>query len=161
MHMHLVEPPIFFGISSIHIRELVKEFGIPPNYNTGNGTPSTLKTRQITPWLVFTMVFADVAVGLTCQSAGPTCQPPTLSFLSSSLSNAFLCSGTASAALPPQPSSASAHRRRVPALRPQRGHGGGGRRWVAGGSGVVKGAAMAAFAGGYRQRGGRRRQGAT
>ena len=89
--------------------------------------PSTLKTGQITPWLVFTVVFADVAVGPTCQSAGLTCQPPTLSFLSSSLSAAFLCSGTAGAALPPQPSSASAHRRRVPALRPQRaGHGGGG-----------------------------------
>ena len=114
--------------------------------------PSTLKTGQITPWLVFTVVFADVAVGPTCQSAGPTCQPPTLSFLSSSLSAAFLCSGTASAALPPQPSSASALRRRVPALCPQRaGHGRGGRRWVAGGSGVVKGAAMAAFAGGYRR----------
>ena len=73
------------------------------------------------------MVFTDVAVGPTCQSAGPTCQPPTLSFLSSSLSAAFLCSGTTGAALPPQASSASAHRRHVPALRPQRaGHGGGG-----------------------------------
>ena len=76
-------PPQKKGISPIHPLELVKESGIPPELQYREWNPPQLsKPDKSPPWLVFTAVFADVAVGPTCQSAGPTCQPPTLSFLS-------------------------------------------------------------------------------
>ena len=63
--------PYFIGISPIHPPELVKESGIPPElqYRECN-SPQLSKPEKSPPKLVFTVVFADVAVGPTCQSAG-------------------------------------------------------------------------------------------
>jgi len=75
-----------FCIYLLGISPIVKESEIPPwTTKPGIFPPSTSKTGQLTPWLVFKVV---LAVDPTCQPADPTCQPHlslSLPFLSPSL----------------------------------------------------------------------------